>query len=112
MNVAAQAPMFTNYRTHEQFSVGNLTPGSETLVSRLIGWQLKVNVTEFDGTECHSLTVTGDTHIGGVIFQLVEQLSHIKNDWSHFALWWPEKKQWLTKTKMTLDQYGVQGNFT
>ena len=72
-------------------------------------WALKVNVSEFElGERC--LTVTGDTHVGGVIFQLVEQLSHVRNDWSSFALWWPDKCQWLNKTKMTLDQYGVQGD--
>jgi kindlin 2 len=80
---------------------------SASLVS--VGWQLRINVNEFDVIE-RSLRVTGETHIGGVIFQLVEQLSNIKNDWSDFSLWWPEKNQWLNKTKMTLDQYGVQAD--
>ena len=72
-------------------------------------WSLKVNVSEFElGERC--LAVTGDTHVGGVIFQLVEQLSHVRNDWSSFALWWPDKCQWLNKTKMTLDQCGVQAD--
>jgi kindlin 2 len=74
-----------------------------------ISWPLKVNITEFDVIE-RTLRVTGSTHIGGVMFQLVEQLGSIKNDWSDFALWWPEKNQWLKKTKMTLDQYGVQAD--
>ncbi len=74
-----------------------------------ISWPLKVNITEFDVIE-RTLRVTGSTHIGGVMFQLVEQLGNIKNDWSDFALWWPEKNQWLKKTKMTLDQYGVQAD--
>ena len=73
------------------------------------GWELKVNVYEFNIIE-HKLRVKGDTHIGGVIFQLVEQLNTIKNDWSDFGLWWPDKNLWLNKTKMTLDQYGVQAD--
>lgn len=107
MNVAAQAPMFINYR-HTTSNNNGLQYNHIGNAPRLIGWQLKVSVLEFDASE-HLLTVTGDTHVGGVIFQLVEQLGHIKNDWSTYALWWPEKKQWLSKTKMTLDQYGVQG---
>ena len=74
-----------------------------------VDWELKVNIHEFDIIE-HPLRVTGETHIGGVIFQLVEQLHTIRNDWSDFALWWPDKNQWLNKTKMTLDQYGVQAD--
>lgn len=29
-------------------------------------------------------------------------------DWSDHALWWPEKKMWLNKSRVTLNQYGVQ----
>ena len=72
-------------------------------------WELKVNIHEFDIIE-HPMRVKGEMHIGGVIFQLVEQLNTIRNDWSDFALWWPDKNQWLNKTKMTLDQYGVQAD--
>jgi kindlin 2 len=72
-------------------------------------WELKVNIHEFDIIE-HSMRVKGEMHIGGVIFQLVDKLNHIRNDWSDFALWWPDKNQWLNKTKMTLDQYGVQAD--
>ena len=74
-----------------------------------VDWELKVNLHEFDIID-YPLRVTGETHIGGVIFQLVEKLNHIRNDWSDFALWWPDKNQWLNKTKMTLDQYGVQAD--
>lgn len=28
-------------------------------------------------------------------------------DWSDHALWWPERNHWLTRTRSTLDQYGV-----
>ena len=31
-------------------------------------------------------------------------------NWSDHALWWPKKKSWLTRTRSTLDQYGVQAD--
>lgn len=31
-------------------------------------------------------------------------------DWSDHALWWPQKNVWLTRTRSTLDQYGVQAD--
>ncbi|EEB19040.1 conserved hypothetical protein [Pediculus humanus corporis] len=31
-------------------------------------------------------------------------------DWSDHALWWPKKNFWLTRTRSTLDQYGVQAD--
>ena len=31
-------------------------------------------------------------------------------DWSDHALWWPKKRSWLTRTRSTLDQYGVQAD--
>ncbi|CAA9994929.1 unnamed protein product [Nesidiocoris tenuis] len=31
-------------------------------------------------------------------------------DWSDHALWWPDKNSWLTRTRSTLDQYGVQAD--
>ena len=75
-----------------------------------VSWELKVNISEFAIVE-QSLRVTGDLHIGGVIIQLVEKLTpHIRQDWSDFSLWWPDKNMWLSRTKMTLDQYGVQAD--
>ncbi|KAF7414582.1 hypothetical protein HZH68_003071 [Vespula germanica] len=32
---------------------------------------------------------------------------HIAMDWSDHALWWPARNHWLTRTRSTLDQYGV-----
>ena len=37
-------------------------------------------------------------------------LSDVAVDWSDHALWWPQKNSWLTRTKSTLDQYGVQAD--
>lgn len=31
-------------------------------------------------------------------------------DWSDHALWWPNRNSWLTRTRSTLDQYGVQAD--
>lgn len=36
--------------------------------------------------------------------------SEISVDWSDHALWWPERNIWLTRTKSTLDQCGVQAD--
>lgn len=73
-------------------------------------WELKVSVSDLKIAE-QTLRVSGETHVGGVIIQLVEKLSsHMRNDWSDYALWWPDKNVWLNRTKMTLDQYGVQAD--
>ncbi|ODN02153.1 hypothetical protein Ocin01_04534 [Orchesella cincta] len=34
----------------------------------------------------------------------------ISADWSDHALWWPDRNMWLTRTRFTLDQYGVQAD--
>lgn len=31
-------------------------------------------------------------------------------DWSDHALWWPDKKKWLLKPRITLNAYGVQSD--
>ncbi|KAL1461446.1 hypothetical protein WDU94_013345 [Cyamophila willieti] len=31
-------------------------------------------------------------------------------DWSDHALWWSQRNSWLTRTRSTLDQYGVQAD--
>lgn len=33
-------------------------------------------------------------------------------DWSDHALWWPSRNCWLTRTRSTLDQCGVQADAT
>ncbi|VVC42485.1 Hypothetical protein CINCED_3A004027 [Cinara cedri] len=35
---------------------------------------------------------------------------HFALDWSDHALWWPNRNSWLTRTRSTLDQYGVQAD--
>lgn len=56
-----------------------------------------------------TLRVRGDLHIGGAMYKLVESLA-IPADWSDHAFWWPERKLWLTKLRLTLDQYGVHAD--
>lgn len=34
----------------------------------------------------------------------------MSKDWSDHALWWPEKRRWLTHTRSTLDQIGITAN--
>ncbi|KAK2706390.1 unc-112-related protein-like isoform X2 [Artemia franciscana] len=70
-------------------------------------WELKVFVTDLQLDR--SLRVKGDVHIGGVMLRLVEDLE-MAIDWSDHALWWPEKNMWLSRTRSTLDQYGVQAD--
>jgi kindlin 2 len=73
-------------------------------------WDLKINISELNLVE-QIIRVSGETHVGGVICQLVDKLAtHTRTDWSDFALWWPAKSAWLNKTKLTLDQYGVQAD--
>ncbi|KAM4617992.1 fermitin family homolog 3 [Discoglossus pictus] len=70
-------------------------------------WELRINVEEL-GSEADPVTlrVTGDTHIGGVMLQVVEKIG-IAQDWSDHAIWWEQKRQWLLKTSWTLDKYGI-----
>ena len=85
-------------------------------------WQLRIQVhMPSSGVIEHTLRVTGDTHIGGLIYQLVEQQevssqsaaasrASIPIDWSDYALWWPAKNMWLKRTKYTLDHYELQAD--
>ncbi|XP_014243585.1 unc-112-related protein-like [Cimex lectularius] len=70
-------------------------------------WNLRISVTDL-GME-RTLRVKGDSHIGGVMLSLVENLD-IAMDWSDHALWWPSRNMWLARTRSTLDQYGVQAD--
>lgn len=40
----------------------------------------------------------------------VNKYIDIAMDWSDHALWWPSRNCWLTRTRSTLDQYGVQAD--
>ncbi|XP_074599555.1 unc-112-related protein-like [Brevipalpus obovatus] len=75
--------------------------------SDLGSWELKIYVTDLKVERL--LRVKGDMHIGGVMLRLVEDLD-VAIDWSDHALWWPKKNMWLSRTRTTLDQYGVQAD--
>ncbi|XP_037071998.1 unc-112-related protein-like [Pollicipes pollicipes] len=66
-------------------------------------WMLSVFVTDLQVEK--KIRVKGDMHVGGVMFKLVDDLEG--HDWSDHALFWPERNQWLLRTKSTLDQYSV-----
>ncbi|XP_076312796.1 unc-112-related protein-like [Tachypleus tridentatus] len=70
-------------------------------------WELKVKITDMD--KDITMRVKGDLHIGGLMLKLVEVLE-VALDYSDHALWWPKKKKWLTATRSTLDQSGVQAD--
>lgn len=70
-------------------------------------WELTIEVTDVQVEK--KLRVNGDLHIGGVMVKLVEALE-IAADWSDHALWWPDKNQWLLRSRNTLDQYEVQAD--
>ncbi|KAG9510052.1 Unc-112-related protein, partial [Fragariocoptes setiger] len=76
-------------------------------------WDLRIYVTDLQVER--TLRVKGDMHIGGIMLRLVEELD-VTMDWSDHALWWPKKNTWLSRTRATLNQYGVQAdaylNFT
>ncbi|XP_072277571.1 fermitin family homolog 3 [Pyxicephalus adspersus] len=73
-------------------------------------WELRVHIEDLgEDADPVTLRVTGETHIGGVILQVVEKTG-ISRDWSDHALWWKQKRQWLLKTNWTLDKYGIQAD--
>lgn len=69
-------------------------------------WNLRILITDLQVEK--TLRVKGDQHIGGVMLNLVDP--ELPKDWSDHALWWPAKNIWLTRTRSTLDQAGVQSD--
>lgn len=81
-------------------------------------WELRISVDADPPSEV-SVRVSGETHVGSVLCQLVDKLAaaagvagqrHRATDWSDHALWWPSARRWLARTKLTLDQCGVQAD--
>ncbi|XP_074129451.1 fermitin family homolog 3 [Sminthopsis crassicaudata] len=73
----------------------------------MAAWELQVFVGDPDvQEESVTLLVTGESHIGGVILKIVEEIKR-KQDWSDHGLWWEQKKLWLLQTHWTLDKYGI-----
>lgn len=88
-------------------------PESQGYIMPEPSWDLRIFIPDMQLER--TLRVKGDMHIGGVMLKLVEE-SDISVDWSDHALWWPKKNIWLSKTRQTLNHYGVQAdsflNFT
>ncbi|KAH8257289.1 hypothetical protein KR038_006740 [Drosophila bunnanda] len=69
-------------------------------------WNLRIFITDLALER--TMRVRGDQHIGGIMLQLVDPEN--PKDWSDHALWWPARNVWLNRTRLTLDQCGVQAD--
>jgi len=69
-------------------------------------WNLRVFITDLSLER--KMRVRGDQHLGSIMLQLVDPDN--PKDWSDHALYWPTKNVWLTRTRATLDQCGVQAD--
>ena len=89
---------------------------NQRAIPQPLSWNLTIDST--------TLLVNGSMTVGSVMVQLVNRLglffffiflSHfilldVSQDFSDYALWWAKANIWLTNTKSTLDQYGVQSD--
>ncbi|KAL7732297.1 hypothetical protein ACLKA6_018523 [Drosophila palustris] len=69
-------------------------------------WNLRIFITDLSLER--KMRVRGDQHLGSIMLQLVDPEN--PKDWSDHALYWPAKNLWLTRTRATLDQCGVQAD--
>lgn len=69
-------------------------------------WNLRVYITDLKIEK--NIRVKGELHVGGVMLRLADYDS--PKDWSDHALWWPARNMWLTRTKSTLDQVGLNAD--
>ncbi|ALC44922.1 Fit2 [Drosophila busckii] len=69
-------------------------------------WNLRIYITDLALER--TLRVRGDQHLGSIMLQLVDPEN--PKDWSDHALYWPAKNIWLSRTRATLDQCGVQAD--
>ncbi|KAH8302568.1 hypothetical protein KR044_008277 [Drosophila immigrans] len=69
-------------------------------------WNLRICITDLALER--TMRVRGDQHLGSIMLQLVDP--ECPKDWSDHALYWPAKNLWLTRTRSTLDQCGVQAD--
>merc|ERR1740129_1046997 len=58
-----------------------------------------------------NVEVERQSHAGQVMLDIVDKLD-ITGDYSDHALWWPEKKIWLSKARLSLATYGVETSTT
>ncbi|KAF7262057.1 hypothetical protein EG68_00707 [Paragonimus skrjabini miyazakii] len=88
-------------------------------------WLLTVHIDELDIDR--QVRVQGDWSVGEVLAQLTEGLTApaprptkpneislrsgtLKTGWSERCLWWPAKCRWLTHSRVSLNQYGLQAD--
>ncbi|CAH8530153.1 unnamed protein product [Schistosoma turkestanicum] len=89
-------------------------------------WLLSVHIDDLNIDR--QIRVHGDWSIGEVISQLTDGLTcplpnkplqsneislrsnTSKISWADYGLWWPAKSKWLLKTKLSLNQYGLQAD--
>ncbi|CAF0782376.1 unnamed protein product [Adineta ricciae] len=74
---------------------------NQRAIPQPLSWNLTIDST--------TLLVNGSMTVGSVMVQLVNRLD-VSQDFSDYALWWAKANIWLTNTKSTLDQYGVQSD--
>jgi len=77
-----------------------------TLASLSSTRSFNLNVLVTDLQTQKSIEVNHESHVGFVMLEIVEKLD-VTADYSDHALWWPEKKIWLTKARLSLSSYGI-----
>ncbi|XP_057315795.1 fermitin family homolog 2-like [Hydractinia symbiolongicarpus] len=65
---------------------------------------LNIHVTDLQTQK--SIEVNQESHVGFVMLEIVEKLD-VTADYSDHALWWPEKKIWMQKPRLSLASYGM-----
>ncbi|XP_041468202.1 fermitin family homolog 2-like isoform X3 [Lytechinus variegatus] len=69
-------------------------------------WDLVIYITNLD-TSVTISGIEGNLSIGDLMLRTV-QAAGVQIDWSDHMVWWEDKKIWLQKTRLTLNNYGVQ----
>ncbi|XP_784927.2 fermitin family homolog 2 isoform X2 [Strongylocentrotus purpuratus] len=69
-------------------------------------WDLIIYITNLE-TEVTITGIEGNLSIGDLMLKTV-QAAGVQIDWSDHMVWWEEKKIWLHKTRLTLNNYRVQ----
>lgn len=69
-------------------------------------WDLTIYITNIQSDVTIS-GIEGNLSIGDLMLRTVQQTG-VQIDWSDHMVWWEEKKIWLKKTRLTLNNYGIQ----
>ncbi|KAH8858863.1 hypothetical protein KSF78_0009040 [Schistosoma japonicum] len=88
-------------------------------------WLLSIHIDELNIDR--QIRVHGEWSISELLIQLTDGLTCplpkplqsneislrsgiVRNNWNDYGLWWPSKSKWLLKTKLSLNQYGLQAD--